>query len=145
MSCQDPSLHSYSSLSDTENATPSGRKRESSWSGDRGHPWGYRSGSRSGSGGGHCAGSACGRSRWSCGAWPSQPSCLFEEKKIHVSQCSQLGCPYTKRWPYSYHQRSREGYLRTLAGLGSRVATVGASRLLDVERPLACKVADITG
>lgn len=26
MSCQDPSPHSYSSLSDNENATPSGRK-----------------------------------------------------------------------------------------------------------------------
>lgn len=28
--------------------------------------------------------------------------------------------------------------MRTLAGLGSRVAAVGTSRLLDVERPLAC-------
>lgn len=31
--------------------------------------------------------------------------------------------------------------MRTLAGLSSRVAAVGAGRLLDVEGPLACQVA----
>jgi hypothetical protein len=45
----------------------------------------------------------------------------------------------------SYHQHLREGYLRTLAGLGGRVATVGTGRLLDVERPLACSRRNITG
>jgi hypothetical protein len=43
---------------------------------------------------------------------------------------------------FSRHHFSREGYLRTLAGLGGRVATVGTGGLLDVERPLACKVAN---
>jgi hypothetical protein len=35
----------------------------------------------------------------------------------------------------------RRGSMRTLAGLSSRVAAVGAGRLLDVEGPLACQVA----
>lgn len=73
------------------------------------------------------------------------PQLTVRRKKIHVSQSSQLGAQIANNGHHSYHQRSREGYLRTLAGLGSRVAAVGTSRLLDVERPLACRVVDITG
>ena len=57
---------------------------------------------------------------------------------MYVSQSFRLGAQIPNNGHHSYHQRSREGYLRTLAGLGSRVAAVGTSRLLDVERPLAC-------
>lgn len=70
---------------------------------------------------------------------------LSVRKKMHVSQSSRLGAQIPNNGHHSHHQRSREGYLRTLAGLGSRVAAVGTSRLLDVERPLACRVVDITG
>lgn len=70
---------------------------------------------------------------------------LSVREKIYVSQSSRLGAQFPKQWPPFISPISREGYLRTLAGLGSRVAAVGTSRLLDVERPLACRVVDITG
>lgn len=75
------------------------------------------------------------------------PQLTVRRKKIHVSQSSRLGAQISNNGHHSHHQRSREGggYLRTLAGLGSRVAAVGTSRLLDMERPLACRVVDITG
>lgn len=144
MSCQVITPHSFSSLSENEKRDAESDNGKSSEPRGPWSPWGHQSGSRSGSGGGQCAGSACGRSRWSCGAWPSHPSCLFEEKKFVSRVVSTIACilissPRTMPffpYPYSYHQ-VLEGVMRTLAGLSGRVATVSTGGLLDVEGPLA--------
>jgi hypothetical protein len=50
-----------------------------------------------------------------------------------ISSAGTMPCfPY----PYPYHQFSGR-VMRTLAGLGGRVATVSTGGLLDVEGPLA--------
>jgi hypothetical protein len=68
-----------------------------------------------------------------------------DRKKFHVSQRSLISVSMIQKWSISCHQHLREGYLRTLAGLGGRVATVGTGGLLDVERPLAYSRRNITG
>lgn len=103
MSCQDPSPHSYSSLSDNENATPSGRK-------------------------GNLVGDGATGTLGGTGLEAVKEAAVDIAQGAHAAGAGGLAAL---------------GLLTPveLAGLGSRVAAVGTSRLLDVERPLATTTA----